>query len=405
MTNQNKERFVLAFIVFSTITLAIFLFRNAAFFVDEYSHFITIKDITYFKITSETFSRNAQLPGYYLIVAGLSLLLRISSLPGTRFLSTCLSVPSVFIFYLIAKKIDRRQAFFKTLQFFFFPLLSVFFVLLYNDIFSLFLILLSFYFLIKNNYSVSALIGLLSVLVRQNNIIWLGYFCAYIFWEKYKLKLTRQNLLIFFKDIWLFILTFLFLVGFILWNKGPAMAEPEMNPTAFHSENVFFILFLFFFLFLPANIDHLPKIIKLIKQRSYLLLGIVGVFGLYFFTFKLQNWYNNPGFDYFLHNVLANYAVENIKQKIIFFIPVAYSILSLAVTKFQKRAYYLLYPFTVLFLSLLWMVEQRYDLIPFTFFMLFRKQKSALIEHTTIVLFIMVTAWIFWVTLRRTFFL
>jgi alpha-1,2-glucosyltransferase len=405
MINQKKEQFVLTFLVFLTIVLATCLFRNAAFFVDEYSHFITIEDIAQLKITSETFNRNAQFPGYYLIVAALSLLLRISSLRGMRLISTCLSVPSVFVFYLIAKNIDHRQAFFKTLQFFFFPLLSVFFVLLYNDLFSLFLILLAFYFLIQNNYPVSGLVGLLSVLVRQNNIIWLGYFCAYIFWEKYRVKLTRQNLLNFFKDVWLFILIFLFLVGFILWNKGPAMAEPEMNPTAFHSENVFFILFLFFFLFLPSNINHLPKIIKLVKQKSYLLLGIIGVFVVYFFTFNLKNWYNNPTFDYFIHNVLANYAVENTQQKIIFFIPVSYSILSLAVTKFERRAYYLLYPFTVLFLSLLWMVEQRYDLIPFAFFMLFRKQKSALIEYATIALFIMLTVWIFWVTLRRTFFL
>lgn len=405
MIKKNMKTLSLILIVLAIIFPSLLLIKDAPSFVDEDAHCETIKEIATNRITRETFSRNAQLPGYYFIMAGLRFLLGVSSLAELRILTTIFSLLSILAFFLVAQKINKKEIYVKTLQYFFFPILFIFFFLVYNDVTSLLLVLLSFYFVLKKRYQTAGLTGFLSILIRQNNIIWLGFFCLYIFLEEYKFRFSRKSLVGFLKDIPVFIFSLVYVIIFVIVNGNPAMAEPDLNPMAFHFENVFFILFLHFFLFLPLNLNNLPKIIRMIKRKLYVLPIIIGIFIFYFLSFKVKHWYNDPSFHGFLRNRLVNWGVANQSQKVIFFIPIAYSILCLGVTKFSKKSYYLLYPFTILFLSLSWMIEQRYYLIPFTFFILFKKQKSRLLEYATIVIYVILTVWIFWGVLNRKFFL
>jgi alpha-1,2-glucosyltransferase len=53
-----------------------------------------------------------------------------------------------------------------------------------------------------------------------------------------------------------------------------------------------------------------------------------------------------------------------------------------------KREHYLLCPATILFLAPSWLIEQRYTLIPFSFFLLFRRQGQRSDEYFTAGLFV-----------------
>lgn len=190
-------------------------------------------------------------PGYHFVIGLLSHLFKNPSLSLARSLSTIFSFLSVLVFYLIAKEIDPQKAATKTLQYFFFPLLFVFFFLVYTEAFSLLLVMLSFYFLTKGRYKTSGVFGLLSVLVRQNNIIWLGFFVLLIVLEKGKLKLGRKQILSFLSEASIF----------IFWNKSLVLTEASSHPFSIHFANLF--LFLQFFLFLPLNISRLPQLVKI----------------------------------------------------------------------------------------------------------------------------------------------
>ena len=60
------------------------------------------------------------------------------------------------------------------------------------------------------------------------------------------------------------------------------------------------------------------------------------------------------------------------KYQVYAFVGITWALLSLAVTPFRAQAQYWLYPITALALLPVWLIEQRYYIMPFVLFMLFR---------------------------------
>ena len=89
----------------------------------------------------------------------------------------------------------------------------------------------------------------------------------------------------------------------------------------------------------------------------------------------------------------------------ILIIPVCYSLMSILYFKFNKNIYYLIYPFILLFLCLYWLIDPRYYLIPLTFFILFKKEENLFIEISTVFLYIIISALIFFGTINGLFFI
>jgi alpha-1,2-glucosyltransferase len=186
-------------------------------------------------------------------------------------------------------------------------------------------------------------------------------------------------------------------------NKGFAVGDKGAHPAfSFHLGNIFFILFLFFFLFLPLNISNFKKIIKLVKKNKKIMVLILGVF-LYIIAFKNSHYYN--AHTYFLRNRLLVYFTANVFRKVLFAIPIIYSVLSIIVTKLKKKSFYLLYPFALVYLLPSWLIEQRYYLIPFVLFMLFRKKQSKVVEYSTIILYVVSSLYLFYGVVNWWFFL
>lgn len=406
--NKKGIFYILSFFVLIITFFAYTAIKKEAPFIDEYQHYESIKEISHLKTTQETFLRNAHFPGYYLLMGFSSFLLKNNSLETIRLLNTLFAVISVYVFYLIAKEIDRRKACIKTFQYFFLPILFPFFFLIYNDVLSLLLILLSFLFLMKKRYDLSGFIALFSLSIRQNNIIWIGFLAAWVFFEKYQAKINLKKIWGYLKDIKVFLFSFLILLTIVIVNKGATFGEGNQlsQPISFHLGNVYFSLFLFFILFSPLilNIGNLKKIYRFTKNKPYLIL-IIGLFFLFYLkTFKVDHLWNSPNFNFFLRNAWLNYFISGIKTKILFFIPIVFSILSLATIRLKKKSFYLLYPFAIFFLCLSWLIEPRYNFIPYTFFILFRKQESFLIESFIIFLYVIMSVIIFSGILQRCFF-
>jgi alpha-1,2-glucosyltransferase len=104
--------------------------------------------------------------------------------------------------------------------------------------------------------------------------------------------------------------------------------------------------------------------------------------------FKNDHPYNNIATYYFIRNFILVAFTKSNALKALFFLPMLYTFLSLIVTPLSRKSWYLFYAITILFLLPSWLIEQRYYIIPFALFMLFRKDQSPFFERITVAYYI-----------------
>jgi alpha-1,2-glucosyltransferase len=250
MKLQKTTILIVFFITLSICFISSYLYiQNAELFGDEKVHYPQIK-----KFINKDFTLHPKIttiPGYHAILALFAYIFNVSSIASTRLLSLIFSIASIPIFFLLSLKICKESSVIKTLQYCFFPILFPFFFLLYTDMPSLLMILISFYFLLNQKYKLAGIMGILSLFIRQNNIVWLAFMCVFIHFEKYNFEFSVKIFQKSIRDYWIFIIGFILFIIFLIINKGVAIGEKLMHPSfLFRTGNIFFMMFLFFFLFL-----------------------------------------------------------------------------------------------------------------------------------------------------------
>jgi hypothetical protein len=101
----------------------------------------------------------------------------------------------------------------------------------------------------------------------------------------------------------------------------------------------------------------------------------------------------------------VNYIAATPVKKALFFLPIYYVLLSIAVTPLVKRAYYAIYPLSAFYLSASWLIEPRYCIIPCTLFLMLRKEQNRWIGSITTMYMFILTAFVFVGTKNQQFFL
>jgi alpha-1,2-glucosyltransferase len=393
---------VVVFMLFSLLVfvVAFILLKDVKWIVDEGAHYFYIHQLFSGDLTAP--NNTIMIPGYHVAMAALAYVLNISSLPSVRFLTMVFTYLSIFVFLLLLLSTQNYAVspFNKALQYIFFPIFFIHLFLVYTDHFSLLFIFLSLYFLFKQQYRLAGIMGIASCLIRQNNIIWMLFMVVYVHYEKHGFKFNLEILKSSIKDFWVFFLAFgIFLIVVFLNDGKVSMTDPKgAHPSfSFHFGNVYFLLFSFFYLFLPLNIANRAKINDLVKQNKWVILWLLVFFIFYMLTFVNDNPNNsNPaGMYYYVNHTMLMIFTSSVFLKVLFFIPIAYSVLSIAVTELHKKSDYLLYPFTILFLMPSWMVSTRYHMIPLILFLLFRKESSKSVEYSTIALYMILAAVLF----------
>ena len=79
-------------------------------------------------------------------------------------------------------------------------------------------------------------------------------------------------------------------------------------------------------------------------------------------------------------------------------------LLMLPLVRFSRYFHYGLYPLTLFFLSQSWLVEPRYFLLPFMFFLLLRQRVSPIVEHALVLFFAAGSVVVFYGTMQLQFF-
>jgi alpha-1,2-glucosyltransferase len=401
-----------------------FAVKDATYFGDEGYHFEQIE--LFLQGKWQMRESLTTIPGYHLFLAAIAFMTGHKSLLFFRVLNLCFSILSVFIFHRIARLLDRKTAFVRTVQYVFIPILFPFFFLLYTDAPSLLLGLLSLFFLLRRRYALAGFTGILNIAVRQNSIIWLFFLFAMFLWEEYDRGILRlaprflHNFLLPYRprkklplkawrqiSAWfVFLAGFALFAAFVWWNGGIAIGDKASHPfPGMHLGNVYFLLFLFFFLFLPTHLWETKAILLRMRSSKFVIPVFVALYIFFMFTFFNTHWYNQDLYSVFFRNRILVYFNLTLLLKTAFFIPVAWSVLTLLVTHQKRHDLFLLFPMTLLYLLPSWLIEQRYYFLPFAFYLLFRNGFSARREWISVLYAIAFTAVVYYIVATRYLFL
>lgn len=327
------------------------------------------------------------LPGYHLFMAGVVRLFRNASLPFIRGVNIGIGGLAMIVFALLLQKIHQRLIWSRLLQFAFFPLILPYFFLIYTDILSLLFVLLGFYLGLERKYALSGIVCCISLAIRQNNIIWLLMIVLVTYCYQEGIRWTRSHLLRMLKSCWPFGIGMIGMLSYTIINGGIAFGDKAAHPLGkIYTGNVFFILFLYGLFFLPGLIFHAFRGTLLKWEKKYLMilgLGLVVIFGIYLATFQNSHPYNQHPFH--LRNYVLMLFTAALPYKIVFFFPIALALCNLVATPLKNRTFFWLYPFTVCALLPSWLIEQRYYIPSFAFYLLFMQKENETVEKVTAV--------------------
>ena len=183
------------------------------------------------------------------------------------------------------------------------------------------------------------------------------------------------------------------------------MGDREAHPVfGLFLGNMYFCLFLAFFLFFPVFVSYRKVLLERLKQWRTLLL-LLGIFIVYLLTFSTTHPYNQADYTFFLRNKMLLFFSATLAGKLLFFLPIAGSVLFFSEVVLCERSFFLLYPATFLFFLPIWLIEQRYYFIPFALFLAMREQRSAAAEVSMILLSTMTALFFVYGITHRLFFL
>ncbi len=393
---RPRDIILIFFLIFFIHIGAFFLIKEHGMMMDEHEHFRQIV-----RIINDKFIPDPSLPmtpGYHFVMGYSARVLGWSTFPNIRFISFIFNLATILVFYLIARLIDKGSAWIRTIQYSFLPILFPYFPLIYTDIFSLLVILLSLLALEKEHYTISGIMGAASILVRQNNLIWVVLFNLLIYVRNYGYTIKRESIRKHIKRTYAFLLAPLGFVAFYIINGGIAVGSASRQfvfISLVHPGNIFFCLFLFIFLFMPIVLSYGKELGRFMGKYKFILPAILFLYPYFALTFLNRHPFNSPDTTFFLRNELITYFGKDTLHQAIFFAISMISLVSLFVIKLRQKEYYLFYPATAIILLPVWLIEQRYFTVPFTFFLLFRKTKNMWVEYLLVILFIFTSYYLF----------
>lgn len=325
------------------------------------------------------------IPGYHLVLAFLCAVTGWESVAAMRFFTMLISGFAVGAFFASARAMHVQRPALRTLQFSFLPVMFPYFLLIYTDVLSVLLVLLLLLSSVKGRFTLAGAAGLLACVVRQNNIIWVGFAAvmAYLVEYGWHWRPVTEPL----RRFWSYVFTGALFVVFVFVNRGVAVGDTAAHPSfSLHMTNVWFLLFISFFLFLPLAVAHRREIAALFGRWWVWATG-AGLFALFALTFVNDHPYNIVWGEYYLRNRLLIFFSSSWLWKTVFFVPAALAVVFFSRIRLRPN-WWLLYPATVLFLLPSWLVEHRYYLIPLTLFLLVRASEDEVVERAQLAWFV-----------------
>jgi DIE2/ALG10 family. len=358
-------------------------------FADEGFHAPQILELSagHFEVLRTT----TMLPTYHLILAGAERLYGHHDLRLLRFVNLLGSLFLPLFIWRLSSMNSIGDPGRRAVQWFFMPLLFPFFFLIYTDAWALVAVLATIYCALKGRSVLAAFAGLAAALIRQDMIIWVGLAWMLVLLHDFKLAEWRR-------DPWgctrsrmqsagpLSLVLVLFALFFV-WNHGVAVGDRMQQDVGFNVTNVFYFLLCAWAIFLPLNLEAVPRVLRLMRGPVCLALLAVG-FVLYMLTFANDHPYNNYHYlGFYLHNDGLHLLTKYRWVRAAAFVPMAWMVLTVVVTRLAEPRLYLLYFLAPLSVGLHPVIEQRYYLAALTLFHVWRPSVGEAWENSLLAIY------------------
>ena len=400
----EKIRIEKYWILGSFLLLAILMWVSVIFFgnsryADEYDH---ISQINSFEQGDYAImAKLTTIPGYHIVIAFIAKIFIHPDTREFRLISLAIALISIWVFYLLAKKIQVDNPRIRTIQYIFLPISFFYFPLVYTDIFSLLLILAAFYWALSKKYSVSALFSLAALAVRQNNIIWVAFFWFYTYVSENGFSFSGKKIINHMRKGAGYLGVAILFAAFVWFNNGISIGDREMQQVGFHMGNIYFFLALTGVLFLPVTISAIYKINLAIFKKSILPGLIIGAIIACLFLFFPPAIHEYNLKMKFLRNIILSFAYHQYAWS--YALAIFFGCLTIVMMEFNRKALILI-PFLVACLVPSLLIEQRYMIIPMVFMLLFRKEMSLKAEYANAFYFILISSGLIYMLLKTKIF-
>ena len=126
------------------------------------------------------------------------------------------------------------------------------------------------------------------------------------------------------------------------------------------------------------------QILILISTKKWIWLLIPAIFIAYLYFYKVAHVYNNPEWNWWIHNQLLAFTTQTAVIKNLFFIPTIWMLLAYihyALSHEKPWQMFTLYTFALLSFVPLPLVEARYYLVGLLLFLLWKPKQEAWVER------------------------
>ena len=360
--------------------------------LDESDHFAQIQRFLAgdFRFHSDILTT---VPGYHLLVAAVLRVIGADSFGAARLVSSAFGLLALAAFHKLRRDVVGRDDFLATAQFAALPILLLFVFMVQTDVLSLALMLWSFWAASRQRHWLGGFCLLLATCVRQNNVIWmllLAWPSVRAAWQQRSPAILVASLPyalvgVAFAAYWL-------LHGSVAFAPGAAAIHPDIG---LHSGNLFYLMFIGALLFMLPCLRAWKDFAAQARRQPWWFALPFGLAIVYLVTFKVDNPYNliePPDLrDWLLIRTQVSAA-----WYCIFGVIAVFGGVGLLRQKLLTREVLPFWFVTALFVSVIWLIEQRYYLISFALFMAWRAPQPPAIERATLALWAPLAVLLFW---------
>ncbi len=360
---------------------------------DEYVHFEQVRRFVHgdFRLMRDALT---MLPGYHLLLAAGLHLLGADGLGAARVLSGLSWLAAVVGFHALRRDAMGRDDFVATAQFVVLPILLPFAFLVYTDALSLGLVLWAAWAAGRDRHVWAAAFLLGAMLVRQNNVLWLVLLAWPLLWPlpTRAAALGRCRALLPYAVVGVAFLTYWIVNGSVSLSPTQAAMHPDFSP---HAGNGYYLGFLAAVLLPVQCAQGAARFLAAARARPWWWLLPVLLALVYLLAFRVDHPYN-LGEPVALRNWLLQRTQQSQSWHLAFGAVAAFGALGLLWQRLLLRPPWVLWPLSVLFVSLSWLIEQRYALIPLALLLVWRQPSVRRIELATLALWAVLAVLFFW---------
>jgi alpha-1,2-glucosyltransferase len=363
---------------------------------DEYVHFEQVLRFVRgdYRILGDALTT---IPGYHLLIAAGMRALGTESLGAARILSGFALALATLAFYRLRRDAQSCGDLLVTAQFLALPILLPFAFLVYTDTLSLAFVLWAAWAAGRQRHWFAATFLVAAMAVRQNNVLWIALFTLPLLMQAWQRR-SAQEVVPLFLSLLPYGIAGLAFVAYWLWNGSVSLSplQAGMHPDfSLHAGNLVYFCFLAGILFALPAAEAWGRYWSDVRARPILLLVPLGLAIVYWLAFKVDHPYN-LGQPVALRNWLLYFTLQSWVWRATFGAVAVFGAVGLLWQRWLTPTARGLWPLTIVFLSMSWLIEQRYCLIPFALLLAWRKPSSWRCEWITLALWIFAAVLFFW---------